>query len=334
MAQNARIPCAMRLRSPPMDALAGLLDGPRARGAFLLRSVMEPPWSVRVAGRGAAVARRRGPGRGLDRARRRRAPSASAPGDVAITRGPDPYTFADDPATPPQAIDPPRPALHDARRRRLHEAMDLGVRTWGNDPRRLDRAARRHLPARRRGRRAAARRPAAAGRRSRPRTLRLPRSSPCSPPRSSGTSRARRPCSTGCSTSLLVAALRAWFARPDAGGARPGTGPTATRSSGRRCGCCTTTRPTPGRSPRWPPRSGVSRAALARRFTELVGEPPMAFLTELAPRRSPPTCLREPGATSAPSPAQVGYGSPFALSTALQARPGGQPPRPPLAATG
>src|SRR4051794_26908160 len=31
-----------------MDALAGLLDGPRARGAFVLRVIMEPPWSVRI----------------------------------------------------------------------------------------------------------------------------------------------------------------------------------------------------------------------------------------------------------------------------------------------
>jgi AraC-like DNA-binding protein len=31
-----------------MDALTGLLDGPRARGAFLLRAIMEPPWSVRI----------------------------------------------------------------------------------------------------------------------------------------------------------------------------------------------------------------------------------------------------------------------------------------------
>ena len=31
-----------------MDALVGLLDGPRARGAFLLRSVMSPPWSLRI----------------------------------------------------------------------------------------------------------------------------------------------------------------------------------------------------------------------------------------------------------------------------------------------
>ncbi|HXS44571.1 MAG TPA: cupin domain-containing protein, partial [Solirubrobacteraceae bacterium] len=32
-----------------MDAVAGLLDGPRARDAFLLRSSMDPPWSLRIA---------------------------------------------------------------------------------------------------------------------------------------------------------------------------------------------------------------------------------------------------------------------------------------------
>ena len=31
-----------------MDALVGFLNGPRARGAFLLRSVMDPPWSLRI----------------------------------------------------------------------------------------------------------------------------------------------------------------------------------------------------------------------------------------------------------------------------------------------
>src|SRR5262245_12536646 len=31
-----------------MDALSGLLDGPRARDAFLMRVVMRPPWSVRI----------------------------------------------------------------------------------------------------------------------------------------------------------------------------------------------------------------------------------------------------------------------------------------------
>ena len=32
-----------------MDALAGLLDGPRAQGAFLLKVVLGPPWSLRIA---------------------------------------------------------------------------------------------------------------------------------------------------------------------------------------------------------------------------------------------------------------------------------------------
>jgi len=31
-----------------VDALTSLLDGPRARGAFLLRSILNPPWSLRI----------------------------------------------------------------------------------------------------------------------------------------------------------------------------------------------------------------------------------------------------------------------------------------------
>src|SRR4029077_11322751 len=31
-----------------VDPLASLLDGPRANGAFLMRSLFEPPWSLRI----------------------------------------------------------------------------------------------------------------------------------------------------------------------------------------------------------------------------------------------------------------------------------------------
>src|SRR5437764_191107 len=31
-----------------MDAMVGLLDGPRARGAFLLRTILDPPWALRI----------------------------------------------------------------------------------------------------------------------------------------------------------------------------------------------------------------------------------------------------------------------------------------------
>ena len=85
-----------------MDAFAGLLDGPRARGAFLLRSIMDPPWSIRVQDEAplSLVAMVRGeawvvPDDGDA--------GGSAPGDVVIMRGPDPYVFADDPARRPRS---------------------------------------------------------------------------------------------------------------------------------------------------------------------------------------------------------------------------------------
>lgn len=56
---------------------------------------------------------------------------------------------------------------------------------------------------------------------------------------------------------------------------------------------------------------------LGRRFTELVGEPPMTYLTglRLALAADP---LREPDATLGAVARRVGYGSPFALSAAFK----------------
>jgi AraC-like DNA-binding protein len=71
-------------------------------------------------------------------------------------------------------------------------------------------------------------------------------------------------------------------------------------------------------------KTGVSRAALARRFTALVGEPPMTFLTgwRLALAAD---LLREPDATVGAVARQVGYGSPYALSTAFKRARGVSP---------
>jgi AraC-like DNA-binding protein len=63
--------------------------------------------------------------------------------------------------------------------------------------------------------------------------------------------------------------------------------------------------------------SGTSRAALARRFNELVGEPPMTFLTTWRLALAADLLL-EPGATVDSVARQVGYGSSFALSTAFK----------------
>src|SRR5438270_5930027 len=92
-----------RLQFRVMDSIAGLLDGPRARDAFLLRSSMDPPWSIRVQDQAplTLVAMVRGEawvipdGGGVRQLH---------PGDVAILRGSAAYTVADDPHTPPQVI--------------------------------------------------------------------------------------------------------------------------------------------------------------------------------------------------------------------------------------
>ena len=106
---------------------------------------------------------------------------------------------------------------------------------------------------------------------------------------------------------LLIAVLRAWFARPEAEApgwyrahADPVVGPALRLLHN---------------SPAQPwtvaglaREIGVSRAALARRFNELVGEPPMAYLTSWRITLAA-DLLREPGATVGSVAPQVGYGS-------------------------
>ena len=114
-----------------MDAIAGLLDGPRARRAFLLRCTMDPPWALHIRDEApltlVAVLRGRacfvidgGEPCGLGR------------GDVAILRGPDHYLFADDPSTPPQAIIHPDQRCTTPDGQEIPQMRIFGVRRWGN----------------------------------------------------------------------------------------------------------------------------------------------------------------------------------------------------------
>ena len=126
---------------------------------------------------------------------------------------------------------------------------------------------------------------------------------------------------------LLIAVLRAWFARPEAGAPgwyRAYGDPVV----GRRCGCSTTTRRTRGRSPRWPREIGISRAALARRFNELVGEPPMTFLTGWRIALAADLLL-EPGATIGSVAAAGRLRQPVRAQHGVQARARRQPARAP-----
>uniref|UniRef100_A0AAU2VKM7 AraC family transcriptional regulator n=1 Tax=Streptomyces sp. NBC_00008 TaxID=2903610 RepID=A0AAU2VKM7_9ACTN len=297
-----------------MDALAGLLDGPRARGAFLLRMVMEPPWSVRIEDRAPLCLMSMTGGEAWIVPADDAEPVLLRPGDLAIARGPEPYTVADRPGTRPQTRIGPGGICTTLRGEPLARSMHLGVRTWGNAPDGeasmlvgtylLDgEISRRLLDAL-------------------PALILLPgdgRSSPLLTLLDSEIARDEPGQSVVLDRLLdllLIDALRTWFSRPGA------EAPAWYRAMGD---------PVVGQALRllqnepahpWTvaalaERTGVSRAGLARRFTELVGEPPMAYLTgwRLAVAAD---LLRETDATVEAVARKVGYSQAFAFSTAFK----------------
>jgi AraC-like DNA-binding protein len=115
---------------------------------------------------------------------------------------------------------------------------------------------------------------------------------------------------------LLVTALRVWFARPDA---QP---PPWYRAHGdpvigRALRLAQNDPARPWTVARLAAAVGVSRAAFARRFHDLVGEPPMTFLANWRMALAA-DLLREPGAVVGAVARQVGYSSPFTFSTAFK----------------
>jgi AraC-like DNA-binding protein len=118
-----------------VDAIAALLHGPRARGAFLLRSSMDPPWCLRIEDNApltiAAVVR----GRAwvtIDTARDE--PARLDADDVMLCRGPTPYSVSDDPSTPPQVIIGPGQVCTTIAGDKVFGDIEHSVRTWGNSP--------------------------------------------------------------------------------------------------------------------------------------------------------------------------------------------------------
>ena len=70
--------------------------------------------------------------------------------------------------------------------------------------------------------------------------------------------------------------------------------------------------------------AGLSRAAFARRFAELVGEPPLTYLTNWRIKLAR-ELLREPSITLAQVASEVGYANEYAFSAAFK-RHAGDPP--------
>ena len=120
---------------------------------------------------------------------------------------------------------------------------------------------------------------------------------------------------------LVIAVLRAWFARADA---PPWYRAHSDPAVGRALQLLHHNPAHPWTVGELASQVGLSRAALARRFTELVGEPPMTYLTgwRLALAAD---LLREPGSTLGAVADEVGYSSPFALSTAFKRQRGMSP---------
>ncbi|MET0233559.1 MAG: AraC family transcriptional regulator [Kibdelosporangium sp.] len=303
-----------------MDALASLLNGPRARGAFLMRVVLDPPWCVRVQDEAplALVTMVRGEGWIVPDGGE---PVRLRPGDTVVARGVQPYMVADDPATKPQAVIHPGDRCTTLRGEPLEQTLGLGIRTWGSSLggsammligtyHMFGEVGRRLLDAL-------------------PPLLVVPAGPGQSPLVAvlAGEIVKDEPGQAAVLDRLLdlllIAVLRTWFASKDA------EAPAWYRAYGD---------PVVGSALRMiyndPARpwtvaalaaaTGVSRATLARRFTELVGEPPMAFLTgwRLAMAAD---LLREPDATIGAVAGKVGYGSGFALSAAFKRERGMSP---------
>jgi AraC-like DNA-binding protein len=235
-------------------------------------------------------------------------------GDVAIVRGPDPYTVADDPATAPQVVIHPGQRCTTPDGQELGGMRDLGVRTWGNSPDgatvmltgtyQVDGEVSRRLL------------------RALPGLLVLRDDDWDSPLIALLASEVvvdepgQEAVLDRLLDLLLVAVLRAWFARPESEApawyrayADPVVGPALRMLHNNPAH--------PWTVAALAAATGVSRAALARRFNDLVGEPPMTFLTGWRIALAA-DLLREPGATIGSVAPQVGYRSPFALSVAFK----------------
>lgn len=120
-----------------MDAMEALVEGPRARGALVLRLELDGDWAISVEDESmltvmAVLAGHCVVTTGTSRVH-------AHPGDVIIVRGPQPYAVSSDPDRTPDFIIPPSQVCIDVHGNRLVESMARGLRTWGTTDQGVDR---------------------------------------------------------------------------------------------------------------------------------------------------------------------------------------------------
>lgn len=114
-----------------VDLIQSMLDGPRASGAFVLRIVMASPWALRIEDHAplALVAVVRGD---LVVTFDDGETTTAGAGDVVLIRGPEPYVVADRADRDITAVVDADGECHTLTGEPLDGHMSLGVRTWGN----------------------------------------------------------------------------------------------------------------------------------------------------------------------------------------------------------
>ena len=296
-----------------MDTLGGLLDAPRARGAFALRATMSSPWSLRIVAQSplTLLAGITGefwviPDDGE--------PVRIGPGDVAVTRAPDHYTVAESPTAEPNIVIHPNQDCRDLDGNSLLDELTHGVRTWGTDPdgatvfivgayEHLSDISDRLL-------------------RALPPVLSLRHTDWESPlvPLLCEEVVKDEPGQAAVLDRLLdllvTAVLKAWFAKHDT------NRPEWWRHQGDRIveKVLRIMHDDPARP--WTldalaSEAGASRASLARRFHDLVGEPPMTFLKNWRMAMAA-DLLCQADETVSTVAEKVGYSTPFAFSAAFK----------------
>ncbi|MFD4702397.1 AraC family transcriptional regulator [Streptomyces niveus] len=284
-----------------MDVLTDLLDGVRARGALLSVAVMASPWSVRFASGApltlATVLRGQAwlvPAEGEAKLVRA--------GDIALVRGSAPYTVADDPGTPPRVVidraaycgrsDPAAvPTADDAT-----VLLSGAYENEGGVSERLLRAL--------------------------PPVLVVPdadRHSPLLALVAAETARdspGQQAVLDRLLDLLLISTLRGWFDRPGTPAPlwyRAADDPVVAHA----LRLLHDRTADPWTVAKLAAETGVSRAALARRFTARVGEPPMTYLTNWRISLAA-DLLRGTDDTVGAVARKVGYANTFALSVAFK----------------
>lgn len=297
-----------------MDPLDDLLQGVRADGVLLGRSMLPPQWGLRFDGgpsltlclplNGEGWIVRDGGGE----------PGRVRVGETAVVRGPEPFVFTDEPPAPAR----PRPEIRFLEHIPDSDPEDRTVllagvyRLNGQVPRRLLRVL--------------------------PPVLVLPDDHDCTSIRDylttmvPGTRSGRQIVVDRLLDWLLVCTLRDWFDRPEAGS--PGwyraladdvAGP-ALRAMHKAPDEPWTLASLAG-------MAGVSRTTMAKRFAELVGEPPLSYLTGWRMALAA-DMLTGSTATIATVARRVGYADAFSFSAAFKRVHGTSPSGHRRAATG